>query len=68
MNNLFNPEDIIEYTLQFGVNYTQNHFGISREEVLKIVKPFTDELDNLLFPCTCTGNMICFMCEKRERL
>lgn len=46
-------EDIIEEVLNNGINSTIDKYGLTKDKVIEIVKPFTDEIDSATTCCKC---------------
>jgi hypothetical protein len=64
------PEDIIEETLQNGIESAMKRFNIPRAAVVRDVKPFVDEIDGIPKYCMCEQSrlegqaMFCSNCTK----
>jgi len=77
MNNryhLLSPmkDDILETALTSGINFAAKKYGVTYDEVYRIVKTFKDECT---VPCSCEifnsrgkGTMMCLHCDRKQRI
>ena len=67
------PEDVIEETLQNGGKSACKRFKLTEQEVIAIVRPFVNEIDDHDGMCDCErtnkagGTVMCFMCTGRKQ-